>query len=374
MARILTKLRIDEVSAVDAGAGDGVKIVLMKRDSDRPRSKPHLERYLRRLRKFENIFLKQRDDQEVSTTGAVYPRSRSDVIGDDRDRDDEEDDLMTDNIGKAHRDRGAGPHGLTGALLEHLHDRLERRREQHGYQKSAKEEPMDTVHSIMKDGGIAGVCAQIVAKGSTTVSEHELVDAASKVAHERYPELSSAQAFAKIYSDGGEEGRVLRQAVNVAKASLAETMLGPGLPVQVVGGPRAMLDAANNDQSDVEQARAELMRIGRKQYPRSSENEIFERAFSDPRNATTVARLYQRPTPSSIYPMPREWLRGDGSQHAKADRSNSEATAYAELMLKAEAYRNAHPELSVAQCFEKIYTDRANVELAKRERVESAPR
>ncbi len=43
-------------------------------------------------------------------------------------------------------------------------------------------------------------------------------------------------------------------------------------------------------------------------------------------------------------------------------------------MLKAEAYRDAHPELSVAQCFEKIYTDRANVELAKRERIESAPR
>jgi hypothetical protein len=50
MPRILTKLRIDEVSAVDRGAGDGVKIVLMKRD-DTPRSKPHLERYQRRLRK-----------------------------------------------------------------------------------------------------------------------------------------------------------------------------------------------------------------------------------------------------------------------------------------------------------------------------------
>jgi hypothetical protein len=59
-----------------------------------------------------------------------------------------------------------------------------------------------------------------------------------------------------------------------------------------------------------------------------------------------------------------------GSQHAKSDRGS----AYGDLMEKAEAYRNAHPELSVAQCFEKIYTDRANVELAKRERVESRPR
>jgi hypothetical protein len=34
--RILTKLRIDEISSVDRGAGDGVKIVLMKRHDQRP--------------------------------------------------------------------------------------------------------------------------------------------------------------------------------------------------------------------------------------------------------------------------------------------------------------------------------------------------
>jgi hypothetical protein len=31
-ARVLTNLKIDEISAVTAGAGEGVKIVLMKRD------------------------------------------------------------------------------------------------------------------------------------------------------------------------------------------------------------------------------------------------------------------------------------------------------------------------------------------------------
>jgi hypothetical protein len=49
----------------------------------------------------------------------------------------------------------------------------------------------------------------------------------------------------------------------------------------------------------------------------------------------------------------------------KSDPVPTADSAYAELMRKAEAYRDAHPELSVAQCFEKIYTDRANVELAK---------
>jgi hypothetical protein len=58
--------------------------------------------------------------------------------------------------------------------------------------------------------------------------------------------------------------------------------------------------------------------------------------------------------------------------HAKADRS--EGKAYSELMSKAEEYRNAHPELSISQAFEKVFTSPANIELAKRERVESAAR
>ena len=68
--------------------------------------------------------------------------------------------------------------------------------------------------------------------------------------------------------------------------------------------------------------------------------------------------------------MPREWLRGEGSQRAKADS----VSAYNHLMEKAEEYRNAHPECSISQAFEKVFTAPANRELAKRERVESAPR
>ena len=68
--------------------------------------------------------------------------------------------------------------------------------------------------------------------------------------------------------------------------------------------------------------------------------------------------------------MPREWLRDEGSQHAKSDRGS----AYDDLMVKAEEYRNAHPELSISQAFAKVYTDPANLEISKRERMESAPR
>jgi hypothetical protein len=43
-ARLLTRLRINEVSACDKGAGQDCKIILMKRADDEPRSKPHVER------------------------------------------------------------------------------------------------------------------------------------------------------------------------------------------------------------------------------------------------------------------------------------------------------------------------------------------
>jgi hypothetical protein len=58
--------------------------------------------------------------------------------------------------------------------------------------------------------------------------------------------------------------------------------------------------------------------------------------------------------------------------HVKADRS--EGTAYNELQAKAAELRKARPELSEAQAFERVYSDRSNIELAKRERQESALR
>ena len=48
MPKILTQLKITEVSAVDRGAGEGVRILLMKRDTD----EPHVEAY----EKFLKIF------------------------------------------------------------------------------------------------------------------------------------------------------------------------------------------------------------------------------------------------------------------------------------------------------------------------------
>jgi hypothetical protein len=371
MARILTKLRIDEVSAVDTGAGDGVKILLMKRD-DTPRSKPHLERYQRRLRKFEQIFAKELDDRETSDiTGATYPRGRlfSDLINEDDDRVDDDDDDDNGDIEKQadHHastvadllvESGRFPHRT--AALDHLLNSSRGNallaRMHKAADQTAKESNMrsDTLESILKDGGPVSVCKAIVDRGRAPCGEAELVASLTKHA-------GGDRGFAKLY----EAEESVRRACQIAKS--AEFSVFDIKPV-VVGGPDAMHSAVDDADSAVLRAHEEIVRIAREKFPFLPADQAFARVFEDKNYAALAAQAHQRPGPTTVYAMPK------AAAYAKSDPAPNTDTAYAELMLKAEAYRNAHPELSVAQCFEKIYTDRANVELAKRERVESVPR
>src|SRR5436190_543039 len=82
---------------------------------------------------------KELDDRETSRfTGAQYPRTRRSFLEvlEDRVDDEESDDSEEDDMDINKADRGA--HDLAGSLLRHLQDRLDTRREQHGYQKREK--------------------------------------------------------------------------------------------------------------------------------------------------------------------------------------------------------------------------------------------
>jgi hypothetical protein len=269
-----------------------------------------------------------------------------------------------DEIAKARpRDSAAGAHGLAAALSEHLIDRLSSLRRRHGFEKTATKDhpPMDTLTEIMKSGGgIAGVCAAIVAKGHTSFTEAELVSAASAVAVERWPELSlsPAQAFSRVYSAGTEEARILQHALSVAKAG----ELGAFNVTQVGGTDAQALD-------DPQAALAQLAELGQQRWPNERPDVQFARAFG--LRPDLAVKAHRRPSPTTSYAMPHA---SPGSAYAKADPAPEADSAYSSLMVKARDYQTAHPELSEAQCFAKIYTDRGNVELAKRERLESAPR
>jgi hypothetical protein len=190
----------------------------------------------------------------------------------------------------------AGSHPNRSAALHHL---LHSARGQALLSRmNKKDEPMDTIYSIMKSAGVGATCAAIVAKGTTTITQDAIVDAVSKVAHERWPELTEAQAFDKIYSDSGGEGRVLRQAIDVAKAAVFEVA---GLPVQVVGGADA------RDVDDPSAAIAALHELGRKLYPQLTEAQAFDKVFTDPKHAALAAKAHRRPSPYAhgAYPHPR---------------------------------------------------------------------
>jgi hypothetical protein len=77
---------------------------------------------------------------------------------------------------------------------------------------------------------------------------------------------------------------------------------------------------------------------------------------------------------TTIYDMPDPPRGAAATAYTKSDPAPSADSAYAELQVKAAEYRKAHPGLSEAQAFERVYSDRSNIELAKRERAESAPR
>jgi hypothetical protein len=111
------------------------------------------------------------------------------------------------------------------------------------------------------------------------------------------PEKVEAQAFDKIYSDRGEEGRVLRQAINVAKAMPFVADLTP----LVVGGVDAL------DDTEQSEAYRQLQQIGRDRWPTATEAQQFTNAISDPVNAELARKAHRRPTApvGGAYPFPR---------------------------------------------------------------------
>ena len=63
----------------------------------------------------------------------------------------------------------------------------------------------------------------------------------------------------------------------------------------------------SNDRPDVAFSNAQLKELGRRKWPTATEAQQFERAFTDPANATLAAKAHRRPTapPGGAYPFPR---------------------------------------------------------------------
>jgi hypothetical protein len=194
----------------------------------------------------------------------------------------------------SHPDRAAALHHLLHkpsgqALLARMHKAAE----------TEKESSMSTsehLDAIMKRFGPVQFAKHIVETGRSPVGEHELVAALTKAASEQHPELSSAQAFAKLYTEES-----VWRACAIAKAMPFVADLTP----LVVGGVDAVHEAVDDTESS--EAYAQLKELGARKWPTASEAQQFANAFTDPANATLAQKAHRRPTPpmGGAYPFPR---------------------------------------------------------------------
>jgi hypothetical protein len=273
MTRVLTKLRIDEVSACDRGAGEGTKIVLMKRDTGRPL----------RENSFNHIMAKMAD------------------AADDGGDDGGGGDITNHPVVQAARLLVAsGKFGDHGQALDFLLNKpsgqalLTRLK---AADKPAKESRMpDNLAKIAKDIGIVRVAKAIVdEQRSYGISESEFVGLVTEHAKRLHPNLTGAQAFAKLYA---AEPSVW-QACAVLKAM---PFIAADTPL-MVGGVDAVREA--NDATEQSKAYAQLQQIGRDRWPTASEAQQFANAMTDPKNAVLAAKAHVRPRPTTSYEFPR---------------------------------------------------------------------
>jgi hypothetical protein len=238
--KVLTKLRIDEVSSCDKGAGDGCKIVLSKRD-DRG---DHYRRFFgkifsaapKRGRPESLAYLDKYADARRPIGGYFARKNRADDVADlsDDDLDDAVDDIEGDdnddgNGGSRHEvnvvadlivEGSNGEIDRPTAVRYLLHDKngaalLQRLRARKAHTNKQKDDPMDRMDSLKsfaKTNGMVGIAKHIVDGGDVKLTEAEFTSLATEAAKSLYPNDRADIAFSKYFAAENEDAVLLRKA------------------------------------------------------------------------------------------------------------------------------------------------------------------
>jgi hypothetical protein len=258
MVRYLSKLRIDEVSAVDRGAGDGCRVVLFKRDGGRPNGSgngyggddvyaaalhflmntPHGAAMVRRF--FGPGGSNDAADVEhLAQLVAQVMRTHGSNSGD----------AESDTIRAGHHPR----HDIIGDATSEKVFHMDRNTE---------------LQAIVKrDGGVIPLCKRICRQGAGGLSENELTALITEHAMQLYPDMSEAGAFTKLFTSPG--GEPLRKAIMIAKGA------------QPVNDDDDDDNDTDDDSDDAARAYEELQRLAREQKKRQpllKAEQAFERA------------------------------------------------------------------------------------------------
>jgi len=367
--RVLTRLKISEVSAVDRGAGEGVKVLLMKRADDSADPPPLTNAEKARamlegrmaLRHAEEQAKREQDESD-DRSGPLFDkfhkifRKKSYAVDEADDKDEETPAAELDGhvISPAKKHRPITFDNPDGTRMKFPNERAlaEWIAIQHRVHKSNSTEESTTMSldlsAVVKAHGIGALCRHMI-KSATSfgVDEHQLVKLATEDAERKYPTDTPAIAFSKLYTESSE----LRDAIEIAK------------------GVALQNDVADALAQDGEAACAELTAIGKARWPSLSPAQRFARAFET--NPTLAARAHRRPGPSTSFPHPVAKAKADlvaslyDPKPTTSTETNVDDPAEALAQLRALG-RQRWPSKSEAESFLLAITDAENADLVNR--------
>jgi len=308
MPRILKNLRIDEVSAVMKSAGVGTKVVIMKRDTSgddsawlreqaaiaERQNEEHVRKHAPTWRSFDEV-LAERTAKSVEGDEAegliADPHPVDDVIADAADR--RRDDGIVFDIGDT---RMKFPNERALAVWLAVQERIRKSNQEDTAMTQTTEkleaERTAKLDEVVKSYGIMPLAKQMIAEGSSYgINEGEFTALAVAHAQRAYPDISPAAAFEKLFSDGSEDGIILREAHGIVKAATFT-------PIVVDG------NADNpDDASEATQALSRLVEEQRARAPWMSAEQLYEEVMR--KNPELTVKAFRRPAATTTYPFPR---------------------------------------------------------------------
>jgi hypothetical protein len=283
MARLLTKLVINEVSSVTKGAGKDCRIVLMKRDDG-------LSDGAARYRDlFLQIFKSGEENDPVINDTTYDDPQRSNTVSDD--------DKVTAHVKALAALMVKAEPGLdeAHAMYRLLHTPRGRLLWQHPFAKTEKDPSMSRTEEMVEmkkfvsstPGAMNSIAKRVISEGSTSLTEIEYTDLWKA-------EAGSNAAFAKEFSGPRTIKHEAYDAVyNLTFAKAGYPNLMSVEPVSVEVGSTVTAD-------DSKKAYDQMMAMARRQQetsPELSVQQLFARVMEQ--NPDLAAKAHRRPTASS---------------------------------------------------------------------------
>ena len=337
MATFLKDLRVNEVSSVDRGAGEGVKMMLMKRAGAEPYWK----------RKFDAETRRQMASSGAAMSDGSFPIANK------------------EDLENAIRDygRAADPEKAKAHIIN-------RARSIHA---------LDTLPDTWE-----------VSKGEASMTDEEKkakakaeADAKEEAAEKAKSEKEAKKALAKAFVEFGKMSAKHKEFA----ANLNEEDNGDFLAMTPAEREKYISDNPDPDQTatpkvkkllaDAAADRVQLQKLleerdvvsfGKRAVGlgiEESHGETLRKAYQG--DAAAIGKLE-----TLIKGMAEQIRTGKVFEEFGSAQKGAAATAKGEMQAKVDEMRKANPKLSQAQAFDKVYTDRANVDLKKRFDAEDA--